>query len=518
MRGAAFAGGQLFQGIEALHLPALSGSDRDWTEALLRLNGFWALVAQTDQELIASVDRIRGVPLFYGQCAGIFFLSDDAEWVRQQINSERMDPIARDEFLLAGYVTGADTLYPGVRQLQAGEMLRVSFRNGTPEVKTTRWYRFIHAEPNQWSEIRLVEQLREVTEASMRRLVEYANGRQIVIPLSGGYDSRLIAVYLRKLKYPYVLCFTYGVAGNKEAAYSKKIADALEFKWEFVEYSERSWRESWATSDAEKYRRFSANHASLPHVQDWLAIKELQKIGRIKFDAVVVPGHSGDFVAGSHIPSFVFEKKDHTEASLLGSIVACHLSNSNLHGKSIDANELKARVRTRINEPFEGTAISFANLYELWDWQERQSKYIVNSVRVYEQFSLNWWLPLWDSEFLEFWQLIPLQLRKGRLWYKDWITLEYASTVGRSLSLAEQENASEQKDRLQFLRLMAKKIPKSFLNGLRKVRQKRGLDRHFLAFQGLITDGDVDGYISREMNIIGIYSELFIRGKWSGGN
>ncbi|MCY1237684.1 hypothetical protein D9M72_503920 [compost metagenome] len=189
-----------------------------------------------------------------------------------------------------------------------------------------------------------------------------------------------------------------------------------------------------------------------------------------------------------------------------------------MHGKSIDANELKARVRTRINEPFEGTAISFANLYELWDWQERQSKYIVNSVRVYEQFSLNWWLPLWDSEFLEFWQLIPLQLRKGRLWYKDWITLEYAFTVGRSLSLAEQENASEQKDRLQFLRLMAKKIPKSFLNGLRKVRQKRGLDRHFLAFQGLITDGDVDGYISREMNIIGIYSELFIRGKWSGGN
>ena len=36
---------------------------------------------------------------------------------------------------------------------------------------------------------------------------------------------------------------------------------------------------------------------------------------------------------------------------------------------------------------------------EAWDSRERVSKYIVNSVRAYEFWGYDWWVPFWDAEF-----------------------------------------------------------------------------------------------------------------------
>ena len=50
-------------------------------------------------------------------------------------------------------------------------------------------------------------------------------------------------------------------------------------------------------------------------------------------------------------------------------------------------------------------------LYELWDWQERQAKAVVNGQRLYEYFGLDWALPYWDKPLVEFWMRMPLKFR-----------------------------------------------------------------------------------------------------------
>jgi asparagine synthase (glutamine-hydrolysing) len=218
--------------------------------ALSALNGFYAWVAVSERRLCAGVDHIRSRPIFFGESDNHLFVSDDADWVRLKVGDKTMDPMAREEFLFAGYVTGPDTLYPKVKQLQAGECLLATFHESRLRIETNRFYRFLHVEPKTYTAKKLGAELDSVAIDSIQRLITYAGGRQIVLPLSGGYDSRLIATLLRRSGYDNVLAFSYGVPGNVEAAISKRVADALGFRWTFIEYSNAIWSSAWSTPEA----------------------------------------------------------------------------------------------------------------------------------------------------------------------------------------------------------------------------------------------------------------------------
>ncbi|WP_414730301.1 asparagine synthase-related protein [Zhongshania aliphaticivorans] len=491
------------------------GNSAELNGKLRSLNGFYSWVEQSQSGIRAAVDHVRSMPLFYGTSDGQFYISDNADWVRRQVNDVEMDRLAKEEFLLAGYVTGSDTLYPNVKQIQAGELIIARKTREGVSVEVSRYYQFLHTEPASYSESGLLIELESKMYAAIKRLINFAKGRQIVIPLSGGYDSRIIAALVKRFGYRNILAFTYGVPGNKEALYSKEVATALGIKWEFVEYSEGLWREHWAGRLACEYKKSAANHTSLPHVQDWLAVKNLVDKGLIDKDAVVVPGHSGDFVAGSHIPSFVFDEKSHHKENLYSTIIKDHLSNAPSTDMAIvSAGILVERIKNRIGIPFDGSDVEFANLYELWDWQERQSKYIVNSVRVYEQFGLSWWMPLWDLEFVQFWEKIPLIFRENRTWFKNWVSLQYAEEIISQSGSAPLNNAGDDSLIFKLVRVLVNLLPGRLKGSVKNIWRRITFGRHFLGFQGLIPDGESKVKYSKGYNVVGVYSDLYVNNRW----
>lgn len=435
----------------ASHLSTAPPSPQSLPASLTRLNGFYAWVTQADQELRAGVDHIRSRPLFFGQAGGRFYLADEAEWVRQQVGDQVMDPIAREEFQLAGYVTGADTLFPHVKQLQAGECLVAKAGgDGIIRVETQRYYRFLHTEPESYEETALGAELDRVAVVSVQRLIDYAGGRQIVVPLSGGYDSRLIVTLLKRLGYDNVLTFTYGVPGNKESTYSQRVAEALGLRWHFVEYSEALWREAWQTPERWAYQKWASGWTSIAHVQDWLAVKLMKEQRVLEPDCLFVPGHSGDFVAGSHIPTNAFERSSFTLDDATDTVFSKHYGLAPLKFFDTSRQTWAERIRDRLERDGITTAWEYADVCEKWDWQERQAKFICNSVRVYEFFGYDWWMPLWDKEFMEFWEGVPLVLRKEREWYKSYVSGQFSmhSADDQSLSL---KNAADQTGVLSLL-------------------------------------------------------------------
>ncbi|MFT5635690.1 MAG: asparagine synthase (glutamine-hydrolyzing) [Cognaticolwellia sp.] len=391
------------------------------------LNGFYALVDEEGGRIIAAVDHIRSIPLFYAQHQGELFLSDNAEWVRNAINDITMDTLAKDEFRLTSFVTGADTLFQNVKQLQAGEYLIADVIDDKLQVTTSQYFRFNHSEPKKVNEPELKKELLRTIENSIKRLIEYANGRQIVLPLSGGYDSRLIATILKQKNYHNIVTFTYGRVGNTESVYSKQVADSLDLPWHFIEYSDESWRATWAGEDRFLYQKNASNLNSLAVVQDWLAVKELKQRELVDNDCIFVPGHTGDFIAGGHIPDIAFEKNKFDRDDVIDEIVKKHYYLGRTGLFSEQKEHWRIRISKQITQSNITNAVDYANAVEQWNWQERQSKFINNSVRVYEFFGFDWWLPLWDREFVDFWQTVPLALRKRREWYNEFVTLQYQS-------------------------------------------------------------------------------------------
>jgi asparagine synthase (glutamine-hydrolysing) len=199
VRGNAFEDNELKNTAELLELFAEIGSRAEFLSALQRLNGFYAVIRENDDGVYAAVDRIRSIPLFYGTRNSYFYISDDAHWIRDQVGDKNFEEIAETEFLLTGLVTGPDTLYRNVKQLQAGEAITVEYGSEGNRISTHRYYRYIHSYHMDAAEEEFLERHDEVVLNIFRRLIRLANGRPIAVPLSGGYDSRLIALMLKRL-------------------------------------------------------------------------------------------------------------------------------------------------------------------------------------------------------------------------------------------------------------------------------------------------------------------------------
>lgn len=390
-------------------------TDDAWAALLPRLNGCFALVSERGDRVLAAVDRLRSIPLFHAVPASRALVGDDASWIAAQAGDPPIDEEAEEEFLLTGYVTGAGTLRREVRQLEAGTWLR--WPRAAPAPSIARYHAFAHRDFLAEDTDTLVERLAALHERVFRRLLESVAGRPIVVPLSGGYDSRLIGVSLRDLGARDVLCYSYGVPGNWESRISKELADHLGFRWTFVPYDHARWRAWAATPEFAGYLRTAGNLASVPHVQDWPAVRELTGQGIVEPGSAIVPGHSGDFLAGSHIPKAFVGGAQVTRRDVLDAIQSAHYSLRDWPERAGVRERVDRRIEAIVGPVADGTPEQAADVFERWDLQERQAKFICNAVRVYEQFGCEWRLPLFDAELMDFWARIPVDLRVGRALY-----------------------------------------------------------------------------------------------------
>ncbi|MFO8144845.1 MAG: asparagine synthase C-terminal domain-containing protein [Candidatus Syntrophosphaera sp.] len=388
---------------------------RQFKDILQKVDGCFSIIIERDGFILAAVDRIRSLPLFFADKDNGLLIGDDAFEIRSRLGYPPLDQSALPEFLLTGYNCLNDTLYRDLKQLEAGQYLVWDKTTATLEVK--EYFRYQHLfEP-------VGDPLEEMDRMHARvidRLIESAAGRTLVIPLSGGYDSRLIAVMLKRLGYENVICFTYGSRHHGECAASRKVAKFLNYPWLIIEHNRRMWYNAFHSEEMRAYFRFSTHLCSSPHIQDWLAVQRLKERELIPPDAIIVPGHSGGSPQGDNLPQLFEDKEDLTARDLLDTIYRKHY---NLWFCPNDRrNELFARrIRDYLQIPVLIKSEIAASMFDEWDWRQRQAKFIVNSIRVYEFFGYEWRLPLWDLEFMEFWMRVPLSQRIHRSLYKQYV-------------------------------------------------------------------------------------------------
>jgi asparagine synthase (glutamine-hydrolysing) len=379
--------------------------------ALLRAaNGCFAVIGQLGRDTVAAVDTVRSIPLFYSSEQK--YISDDIYFGFGEGKHE-LDPTALDAFLQSGYTIGPSTFFKGINQLQAGQFLTAN----SIQIRAQYYYRHYHSCIERSFSSPPFDEILDISDQVFSRLVESCQGRQIVVPLSGGYDSRYIVAMLKRLDYHNVLCFSYGRRDSFEAQTSNAVAKKLGFPWKFVEYDKKIWRDVLADW---KYFAYASNGCSLPHIQGIPALKALKAEGAFADDAVFVPGYCGDLLGGSYVPREIIQGDS---GRLLQNPLSHYLRTRDFSLRADNAGyrTIEDQVaREVINNRTENER-SYINFNEEFFTRHKVARFVVNDVRSFEYIGHEWRLPLWDTELTNFWYSVNSALRYKNELYNSFL-------------------------------------------------------------------------------------------------
>jgi len=392
-------------------------------ERIAVLTGHYSFIIDSPKMIIASVDKIRSYPIFYTETSEGFYISNSATKLQNIAKLTEFDDDSVLEFQMSGFVTGANTLFRGLWQLQGGEFL--IFNKNDSKLFVEKHFVYFPSNLFELSEDDLLEKHDEVINTTFSKLVDSLDGVPVWIPLSGGLDSRLILAKMIELGYDNINTFTYGIPQLWEVKYAREIAKLSKIKWQFILYDPHKIKKIYHTVERKEYYRFGSGLCSVPFVNEYFALKHLITKKIIPEDSVIINGQSGDFLTGGHIPSGL-QTSDNLTVSfeyLVDLIIDKHFSLWSNLKISKNLNVVKEKIKS-ILLPFISNSISLdtaACAYELHEWQERQCKYVVNGQRVYDWFGFDWRLPLWSDELMEFWRDVPWRIKFGQRLYKKYL-------------------------------------------------------------------------------------------------
>ncbi len=434
LKGNLFYNNNLLNGLKIISLfSSLPNTRRNYDDAVrdlfYKFNGSFALVIQTSTNVIAVVDWIRSIPLF-------FSFSDSSLIIRDQIDlcqfstPSKYSEISFAELLVTGFVTEDNTLVNDIKQLKPGHYL--SFNRENCQLIVNPYFVYRYNTGIKKSDV--TDYISELDDVFLRVFKRYINlslklNKKVVIPLSGGMDSRTIAAMFKRLNFNDVTCFTYGYKNNKESLISESVAESLNYKWFFSEYSKEDLYSQYNSPLMEQYLNYAGNCVSLPHIQDFFAVHQLLAEHKIQKNSLFLPGHSGDLFRGHLLDNMDYTQKSCSQKNAIKALFNKHYTLWNLD----HCNDIKTLFIERINKNIQRIEInsleSYINALDYFNINERQAKFIVNSARAYEFFGCSWGLPLFDREIVDFFLKVPIDVKfQDKLlikWYNSKIASQF---------------------------------------------------------------------------------------------
>ncbi|GGE00611.1 asparagine synthase C-terminal domain-containing protein [Planktosalinus lacus] len=424
----------------------------DFENLLKSFKGLFSIVFQKEATLYAAVDPTRTFPLFYHIQKQSILVTDNT--FTDSFKDIVKDSNSSKQFLGMRYVLGKKTILNEVNQLQAGEcvcfdgeinsMIYDSFSVGTNEI---------------FKNVSLLKDMFEnVIKNATQRLIKSASGRTIIVPLSGGYDSRLVVSLLYKEKYKNVICFTYGNKNNDEVQISKRVAEKLGYKWLLFETDKTYVTSDYLYDDEFKeFIKFSYNNTSLVVLQDYFFVREMKNKNLIPKDSIFAPGHSGDMLVGDYLyPSdiYIYNEREFTK----------QITKRHFVLKKYKSDKT---IEKHLKKYYNKNKLSYS-LIDNYNIKERQAKYVVNSVRNYEFFGYEHRMILWDQEISSFFRCLPFNLKLNAKFYKR----EIFELFFKELDIDFIPEAKRKRKKATLKKILLPYTPQVLINTLRETRSK----------------------------------------------
>ncbi len=463
--------GAFLRGREALSLFRGIATAESLKKRLKQLDGLFTIIIRSDAGTLLGVDAMSMFSLYYAYHDGQWWLSDSSMELRRHLPSTTFNQSTLPGFLSAGFVPGRECLIHGIFKTQAAEVLLLK---PTGRMSVNDHYSFFPEGFSADSEISLGNDLKSILEHVAERLISSLQDQTAVIPLSGGYDSRLIACMLKKAGYENVICFTYG-RPNRESEISELVARALGYQWVFVDYRDLDAVSYLREESFKKYCDYAGNATSMPFLQEYFAAKHLKEHNIIPSGSVFIPGHTGDYLAGSYVEKTI--RRRPSEKSRPEALVSKYFRFIEL------ASDEKKNIAQRIQDWFDTKrypAMAKYDQYDVfaedWDLKEKFSKFVFNAAKVYPFFGYEIRLPLWDKEFRNFFRKLPFAYRSYKSLYDAVIEEKYFKPQHIYFGAEELKETASSLKRQRLRELVRSFVPF-------RIRKKRMISRDYICYQ-----------------------------------
>ncbi len=412
--GYAFFNDKLLETEELTKLFLNVKNKNDLEKTINKLNGAFSIIIILKDKVLLAVDRARTFPLLYAVKNKQIIIQDNIENFNNKENKNQMET-----FLFFGVSLGNTTLYEDIYQVPTASIVEID-KNYNVTIHSYYTYKYNVIKQTRQE---IFKKLDTLYNEAIKKLITYLDGRTAVIPLSGGYDSRLIAYYLHKNNYKNVITFSYGKKDNEEARVSKKIAEYFHFEWHFVEYKPKEMKKIFYSEDGINMFKYYGNGIQIPVFQDMYAIKKLRENNIIKPYDVVVPGYLGDFLSDQKIT------KNNLVDNKLSIKMVCedifktygNISIFNLKDKDTIMNNLLTSLNIKSSSTKLNDSIEMIQLFDEFRYKEYHAKYLVNAIRNYDYHNLKWYLCYLDIDLMEFWKTIDPYQKNDRILFKKFV-------------------------------------------------------------------------------------------------
>jgi asparagine synthase (glutamine-hydrolysing) len=391
----------------------------DWIGSLC---GHFSFIFESNSSIIASVDKICSIPLFFSKKNDLILISNHAPLLKKRIklNSVNINKLAKLEIAMSGYTIGSKTLYSDIERIESGECLiyRQSLLN------RVRYYTYSPWKTVVKTKSQLQDEFLNVCLTAFKKIKDNVGNRQIVVPLSAGNDSRLIVSGLKEVGVKNVVCFSYGRKGNFETPVSKSVAKKLGYRWIYIQDRLKDKRQFFQSEVYQKYVEAFESFSCNPNVQEVYEVFLLKKTNLVDNNAIIINGSCGDFISGGHIrpiSDIKFSQKTIGEINWNKFLNKHYSLWRDLRNSTNDSNivsELENTLSSRIIE-FSNFEERHYAIMEHAEFVGRQSKYIMGQQRTYEYFGYEWRMPLWSDEMLNFWESVPYKYKIDQYLYLE---------------------------------------------------------------------------------------------------
>jgi asparagine synthase (glutamine-hydrolysing) len=368
-------------------------------------NGQFSVVIQSECEIWAATDRLRNWPLFFTKIDGEFIVSDNCYTLSEMRAENQFDSNAVNCFLGAGYVINNLTLLKNIFQVEAGSLVILG-----AEAKSSFYHKPFPGKIINKDMKTGAEELENMFHDVFKKYFNALKDRFIAIPLSGGFDSRLVAGMASIYHPENILCYTYGRKDNPETALAKEVAGRLGLKWINIIYDSDLITDFMHDGFFEDYYPWVSNLTGMFFLQEYFSVRLLKIKNLIPVDSVFISGYSGDFIAGSYLTPAMKKTMDEKELSELIFKEYFRLISMEKGKRSAICELIRERIPSGSSDAWK--------VIESWDMKERHSKFIVNSAKVFSLFRYDYVFPLWDYQLVDYMLNLPYSLRMDRKLYE----------------------------------------------------------------------------------------------------